>query len=156
MMTSWGAIDHRAYFSRIDKDRPELESEWVWLEEGEAYYIEARHFEGWGNDHFSVAVEIERDSDAEEHLHQMAEIQYLEFSANGHFERSQLLIDGVDEGYYKMIMMHPTDLEYTPYVSELISAVATADQFKSAIEGWYSEVFGSSITVTLEQLDEND
>lgn len=88
MATSWGAIDHRAYFSRIDKDRPELESEWVHLEEGLPYYIEGRHYEGWGGDHFSVAVEIERDSDAEEHHHQMAEIQYLEFSANGKFEQS--------------------------------------------------------------------
>jgi len=74
MMESWGWVSYRSYFSRIEKDRPELQSDWVWLEEGEPYYIEGRMFEAHGGDHFSVAVEIERDSDAEEHPHQMAEI----------------------------------------------------------------------------------
>jgi hypothetical protein len=52
-----------------------------------------------------------------------------------------------------MVFMHPTDLEATPYVTEAISASSTASQFESAIQGWYSETFGSSITVTLEQFD---
>jgi hypothetical protein len=105
----------------------------VALEEGKAYYIEGRQYEGTGGDHFSVAVEIERDDDAPVHHHQMREIQYLEFSANGPFETSQLVIEGVDEGYYKLIFMHPTDLEATPFMTDVISASATASQFKSDI-----------------------
>ena len=34
-------------------------SEWVSLKAGEYYYIEAKHLEGGGGDHFSAAVEIE-------------------------------------------------------------------------------------------------
>lgn len=46
--------------------------------------------------------------------------------------------------------MHPTDLEQTPFVTDVISASATADQFYQAIQQWYSDTFGSSITVTLD------
>jgi hypothetical protein len=155
LITSSSHISYRAYFSRIEIDRPELLSDWVYLEEGKPYYIEGRHYEGWGGDHLSVAVEIERDSDAEEHPSQMAEIQFIGFSANGHFEQSQLVVEGVDEGYYKMVFMHPTDLEYDPYVSEAIPADATAELFKESIQGWYSDIFGSTITVTLEKYDSN-
>jgi hypothetical protein len=37
-----------------------IESDWVYLEEGEPYYLEGRHYEGGGGDSFSVAVEIEQ------------------------------------------------------------------------------------------------
>jgi hypothetical protein len=64
-----------------------------------------------------------------------------------------MVIDGIDEGFYKLVFMHPTDLESTPFLTEAISASATASEFKSAIQAWYSDTFGSSITVTLEQFD---
>lgn len=83
----------------------------------------------------------------------MREVQYLEISANGPFEKSQLVIEGVDEGYYKLIFMHPTNLEELPFVTDVITANANAQQFKDAIQGWYSETFGSSISVTLEKFD---
>lgn len=155
LMRSGAWINHRNYFARIEKDRPELISDWVSLEEGQPYYIEGRHYEHNGGDHFSVAVEIERDSDAEDHPHQMAEIQYLEFSANGPFETSQLIVEGVDAGFYKLVFMHPTNLDSTPLVTNATSASATADEFKSEIEAWYQDTFGSAITVTLEKFDSN-
>lgn len=34
-------------------------SEWIDLKKGEHYFIEGRHTESGGGDHFSVAVEIE-------------------------------------------------------------------------------------------------
>ena len=83
----------------------------------------------------------------------MGEIQYIEVSANGKFEQSQMVVEGVDEGFYKVVFMHPTNLDADPYLAETISASASAADFKSAIKGWYSDTFGSTITVTLEKFD---
>ena len=83
----------------------------------------------------------------------MGEIQYVEVSANGQFEQSQLVIEGVDEGFYKFVYIHPTNLDADPWVSDTISASASAADFKSSIKGWYSDTFGSSISVTLEKFD---
>jgi hypothetical protein len=55
-------IDHHAEYRRAsytrygDQDRV---SEWVSLEVGKKYYIEAAHLNGWGGDHFTTGVEIE-------------------------------------------------------------------------------------------------
>jgi hypothetical protein len=153
LVYSFAWTSYRDYFRRVNSDRPDSLSDWVYLEEGKPYYLEARHDEGGGGDHFTVAVEIERAEDAPDHFHQMSEIQYLEFSANGAFERTQVVIEGVDEGTYKLVFLHPTDLEAEMYPTGQISASATADQFKTAVEGWYDQTFGSAITVTLEQFD---
>jgi hypothetical protein len=51
--------------------------------------------------------------------------------------------------------MHPTDLEYDPFVTELISTSSTAAVLKEEIKDWYDDVLGSSIEVTLEQYDES-
>ena len=109
--------------------------------------------EWWGGDHMSVAVEIERDDEAVEHHHQMTEVQYFEFFAGGAKERSQLVIDGIDDGTYMLVFMHPTNLDEDPWPTEKISASASADDLRNAIKAWYDAHLGSDITVTLERLD---
>jgi len=47
-------------------------SQWIALEEGEAYYIEGNHYEGGGGDNFAVSVEIEVD-DSTDHPNAMKE-----------------------------------------------------------------------------------
>lgn len=83
----------------------------------------------------------------------MGELQYVEVSVNGEFEQSQMVIEGVDEGFYKAVYIHPTNLDADPWISDTIAANAPANDFKTSIEGWYSDTFGSSISVTLEKFD---
>jgi hypothetical protein len=51
-------------------------SDWITLDAGVHYYIEANHYEGTGGDHFSAAVEIEQSAMVGHH-HAMKEVQYL-------------------------------------------------------------------------------
>ena len=71
-----GATDYRDWWETRNKDKWQRTSEWVSLTAGEHYYIEAKHLEGGGGDHFSSAVEIEQ-SDIIGHHHSMREVQYL-------------------------------------------------------------------------------
>lgn len=64
----WWESTYRGDYQRI--------SDWIELEEGEHYYIEGRHLQGSGGDHFSTAVEIEQ-TDIVGHHHSMKEVQYL-------------------------------------------------------------------------------
>jgi hypothetical protein len=83
----------------------------------------------------------------------MGEIQYLEVSANGPFEQTKIEIENLDEGTFKMIYFHPTDLEVDPWATEDISVMASANQVKNAVKWWYSNKFGSGITVDKEHFD---
>ena len=95
--------------------------------------MEGRQYEGGGGDHLSVSVEIERDEDAEEHHNQMSEIQYIEVAANGDFEETKLVIEGVDSGTFKLVFFHPTNLEKDPWPTVDIAANASAADVKAAI-----------------------
>lgn len=50
------------------------QTQWISLEKDEFYYIEVRHIQGTGGDHFSVAVEIEDFEAPNGHHHSMKEI----------------------------------------------------------------------------------
>jgi hypothetical protein len=102
--------------------------------------MEGRHYEGGGGDHFSTSVEIERDEDADEHHNQMSEIQYIEVAANGEFEQTKLVVEGVDSGTFKLVFFHPTSLDKDPWPTVDIAANATAAQVKAAIQNWYYTV----------------
>jgi hypothetical protein len=74
---NWRATDYRDFWeTRNGHLETKRISEWVALTEGEHYYIEGKHLEGTGGDHFSTAVEIEQ-SDIIGHHHSMREIQYV-------------------------------------------------------------------------------
>jgi len=75
-----GSINHRDWWETSRSNYNRI-TEWLPLTEGEHYYIEAKHLEGSGGDHFSVAVEIEK-SDAAGHHHTMKEVQYLSVSTD--------------------------------------------------------------------------
>lgn len=102
--------------------------------------MEGRHYEGGGGDHFSTSVEIERDEDADEHHNQMSEVQYIEVAANGEYEQTKLVVEGVDSGSFKLVFFHPTSLDKDPWPTVDIPADATAAQVKAAIQNWYYTV----------------
>jgi hypothetical protein len=56
LLDTHAATDRRHYRR---EDNQERISEWVPLEKGKKYYIEADHQEFGGSDHFTVSVEIE-------------------------------------------------------------------------------------------------
>jgi hypothetical protein len=75
--------------------------------------------ESRNGDHMSVGVEIYNVMEG--HHHQMSEVQYIEFAANGDFEMTQIVIDNVDSGFFKLVFIHPTDLEEDPWATEDMS-----------------------------------
>ena len=53
--------NYRHYFSEKNfNGKRQYWSEWVELKKGKHYYLEGRHTESTGSDHFTVAVEIEQ------------------------------------------------------------------------------------------------
>jgi len=50
-------VEYRDWYSLV-RNEPHI-SEWISLTEGLPYYIEGKHYEGGGGDHYTVAVEIE-------------------------------------------------------------------------------------------------
>ena len=66
--THW--TSYRNYFN-IARNRI---SSWVNLTQGEFYFIDARHIQGAGGDHFTVSVEIEDPNAPNGHHHSMREI----------------------------------------------------------------------------------
>jgi hypothetical protein len=102
-----------------------------------------------------MAVEIERPEGSDYHPHQVVEEQYIEVSAHGDFELTQVIVENVDNGEYMLLFVHPTNLNQDPWPSDFIKAGATAEEFKTAIKGWFSSQnhLNCDITVTLERFD---
>lgn len=66
----------------------------------------------------------------------MKEIQYMEVRTNASFERTQIEINNVDSGKFKVVFMHPTTLK--PVATEdYISMNATAAQVRTGIRDYY-------------------
>jgi hypothetical protein len=127
-------------------------SGWVALTQGEHYYIEGRHTEASGADHMSVSVEIER-SDTAVHQNQFKEIQKVEVTTDQIFEKTKVYISGFnttsanmtyppDNMYYVLAFTHP---DGKMNISDECKADATAAEFKSCVEGWYSAKYGTTI-----------
>lgn len=116
------------------------------MTEGVAHAIEGRHIEHNGRDFFTVSVELEQ-SDIIGHPHAMKEIQYVEVRSNATFERTQLEINKVDSGKFKVVFMHPTTLKPNA-TKDYISMNATAAELRDAIKGYYQYAAASDIDVT--------
>lgn len=77
----------------------------------------------------------------------MREIQYLEVRQEQVFERTQIEVDGVDAGQFKVVFMHPTTLKPNA-TKNYISMNATASELKSAVKDYYQFVVNCDIDVT--------
>jgi hypothetical protein len=66
------AWNGRRYYERLEHQY----SDWVALEEGQSYFINGYHYDYNGNNHFSVAVEIEQTAIVP-HNHARREVQLL-------------------------------------------------------------------------------
>jgi hypothetical protein len=127
-------------------------SDWVTLTKGKDYYIEGRHTEGSGNDHFIVGVEI-KDLDAPaKHQHLMKEMQTVAASTTQIFEQTVFVVDGVDDGEYR-IMFYDEDSKTN--ITENIKAKATAAEFKAKIFNKFYNKFAGDISVILESYNAN-
>lgn len=109
-------------------------SEWVALTEGEPYYFESDHYEATGGDHFSMAVEIQQN-DIDGHHHSIKEVQQVSMEAAQVFEVTRFTVTNPDDGEYILIYQNPSDLSY--WVSDAISASASATSFQYAVDGYY-------------------
>lgn len=69
--------DHRDWWDT--RDTNPRKSDWVYLTEGQNYYLKGQHKQNNGGSHMAVAVEIEM-ADSSEHHHAMKEIQEIKYS----------------------------------------------------------------------------
>lgn len=79
LINAWHWSYPRDYFNTNNDNQT---SGWYNLTKGQPYYIEARHREGGGWDHMSVAVEVEQNATdhaiIDGHHQHMSEIQYVQ------------------------------------------------------------------------------
>jgi hypothetical protein len=70
------------------------------------------------------------------------------------FETTKFTVTNLDStGGYILIYTKPNDM--SQHASNIIAADASANEFKSAIDGYYSGYFGSGITVNKTMFDIN-
>jgi hypothetical protein len=154
-MTQLLHVPHATYYRHYKSSHTHEEwiSDWVSLVEGEKYPIEGRHLEKWWSDHMTVSVEVEQTAIVG-HPHSVKEVQYVSVKADTTFERFQIVVNGVDGGKFKLIMMHPTTLKPTA-TEDYIPINATASDLRNNIKDYYQDNFGSGISVTREMFDAN-
>jgi len=127
----------------------QLRSEWVDLEEGKSYFLEGRHKETSGNDHMTVAVEIEQEEEADyfELRHEVVkESQDIEFYPVQIFEESIIEITDPDEGEFVIAFLCSRTLNYT--MSGFLKADASAHQMWEAVKDFFWEEYGAGVGVT--------
>jgi hypothetical protein len=143
------ATSHRKYYSSYDGTQ--YVSAWYDLVEGQQYLIEGRHIERTWSDHFLVSVEVEQTA-VVNHPHAMKEIQYVEVKADTTFEMSQIIINNVGAGTFKMVFMHPTTLELIVTDADIPVAATAADLY-AGIQSYFYDTVESDITVTRDMYD---
>ena len=142
----------REYWRTTDGN--ERQSEWLTLTKDEPYYIELRHFE-WngGNDHVSVAVEIEQ-SEIVDHHKSFKEVQKLMINVENNLETFRLTLTDLDDGEYVLVFQHPETMEYV--VSKNIKVTELSKwTLRSAVYDYYARKMGTDIEVDVVMLDEN-
>ena len=98
ILSNFANVDHRDWWETRRSQYKRI-SEWISLTEGEHYFIEGKHLEGGGGDHFSVAVEIEQ-ADTAGHHHAMKEVQYLSVYTDQVFDTTRINITNADDGQF--------------------------------------------------------
>ena len=82
-------------------------SAWLDLVEGQNYYIEAKHYNRFDDDSFSVAVEIEQ-TEIVGHHHAIKEIQKIGVvPINAEKDTIRITITNMDTGYFKLLTKLP-------------------------------------------------
>lgn len=131
-------------------------SEWVSLEKGKHYYIEGRHREGGGTDHFSVSLEIDTTgttTNASAHHHAMKEIQEIGLNTTLQFEKTSFTISNPDHSLYVIQVLKPGSSTY--WISEKISDKATSAEVRNTLVDYYNTHFKTDIKVERQSLDAN-
>jgi hypothetical protein len=147
IITTYGATSRRLYHYVDGRNRV---SEWRFLEANQSYYIESHHVEGGGNDHFSVAVEINQTNSTNVtqmvgHHHAVREIQYVGIHTNDFRDTIRITIDNPDGGEFKLVLVDSSGGMYTS--SSITMGKSTWD-FNKAIREYYWKYHGSNIDVT--------
>jgi hypothetical protein len=81
-----------------------------------------------------MAVEIEQN-DIDGHHHSIKEVQQVSMESAQVFEVTRFTVTNPDDGEYILIYQNPSDLSY--WVSDRISASASANSFRYAVDGYY-------------------
>mmetsp|Transcript_29263 Transcript_29263/g.28390 ORF Transcript_29263/g.28390 Transcript_29263/m.28390 type:complete len:122 (-) Transcript_29263:2220-2585(-) len=117
---------------------------------GTNYYLEVTHYQGWGSEHVSLAVEIKKDSGT--HFNQKKEIQRLQINPVNDREKTVFIFESAapfdggafDIYFYKTLS---NDDKFGPYT---VTNNADASTFRDSIKGYFTSELGASISVELE------
>jgi hypothetical protein len=120
-------------------------SDWVNLTAGESYYLEGRHYEGSGGDHFTASVEIEQ-AEIENHPNSVREVQQIEMYPVHVMEQSYVEMTNTDTGSYVIAFLHPVYFNYT--MSGILTVDCSTDTFKDAIKDYFKHYFDVGIYVS--------
>lgn len=126
-------------------------SDWVALEGGQKYYIEAAHLNANGGDHFSTGVEIEQEVLNPSHPNNVKEVQKLSFATEDVRETHRLTIDNPDEGTFRIQFTSP-DLKRS--VSDEMRVNMSGSEIRDRIKKYFNSV-GLNTVVSRKDYDAN-
>lgn len=147
-LNSWTQTN--AFFSTAYSNDNKKVSDWIHLEKGEPYYMEASYVEYDRSDHMTTGVEFEQTA-IQNHTNSMKEIQELKISTNQTKEKTHVEVQNPDDGSFKVLFKNPNTGQYYP--SKAIPCKATAGQFQDAVSRYYWDLIRSAIKVTRYDLD---
>lgn len=87
------------YYYNPDKEQI---SDWVSLTEGESYFLESLFYSAWGNNFYSLGVEIEQ-TDMEGHHHAIKEIQTIGVEPKQQYDTIRITVENLDDGSYSLV-----------------------------------------------------
>jgi hypothetical protein len=143
---------HTEYRFYRAQDGQTRQSEWVSLEAGKHYYIEADVQEYGGGDHLTVAVEIEKE-DTKNHHHAMKEIVEMTVGTEDVKETTRIIVTAPDDKPYKLVFTHPET--FKKHITGNINANASASAVRDAVYDYFrrQSKARTSITVVRTYLD---
>ena len=144
---------YRNYFDNQTRTGFNMESDWITLQKGKKYYIDARHSESIGSDHLTVGVEIEK-ADTTGHHHAMKEVQEIGVLTTRIFEEFTVTVDNPDDGIVVMAFRSPTNQTMMP--QKQMKSNSNANEFKTAIRDYFIKQVNSDVDVTLVMTDASE
>jgi len=126
----------------------------VSLSAGEYYKIQGQHIEYTSSEHFTASVEIDQVPPEAvagvPHPQTMRQEQKLAIEhVTYQQEQWHFQITDMDSGEYKLNFLNPTTSPPSIWQSSAIKANSNYWTVRSAIYGYYSKYWGSSVSVTL-------
>jgi hypothetical protein len=101
---SW-STNWRSYFYNKDEGQ---KSEWIFLTQGQQYYIMAESTKYDNMDHMTVSLEIKPEVSGWSHPKASKTMQQLSFDQENTFEQWNITISAPDQGTYKVNFLNPT------------------------------------------------